>query len=173
MSRNWGGCEYQYVCDLIQTPNFSFQDYAQKENLSFDDLTNTMRPLLYASAVSCMSTGLMIGGGSNLAKFVYYKNVLSRREEAAAKRSGGDSASAIRRSALEKKIRQARNLDIRQVSGEMVHNGITKLEEDALVMEFATGVAMEQHYDLVAHDDLMAVRLFSTFPLATHLLMKI
>lgn len=144
------------MCDLIQTPHFSFQDYAQKENLSFDDLTNTMRPLLYASAVSCMSTGLMIAGGSNLAKFMYYKNVLSRREEATAKRNGGDNASTIRRNALEKKIRQTRNQDIRQVSGEMVHKGITKLEEDALVMEFATGVAMEQHYDLVAHDDLMA-----------------
>ncbi len=155
MSSNWNGCEYQYVCDLIQTPNFSFQDYAKRENLTFDDLTNTMQPLFYASAVSCMSTGLMIAGGSNLAKFMYYKNVLSRREEVTAKRNGGDNASAIRRNALEKKVRQTRNRDILEVSGEMVHKGVTKLEEDALVMEFATGVPMEQHYDLVAHDDIM------------------
>lgn len=155
MSSNWDGCEYQYVCDLIQTPNFSFQDYAKRENLTFDDLTNTMRPLFYASAVSCMSTGLMIAGGSNLAKFMYYKNVLSRREEVTAKRNGGDNASAIRRNALEKKVRQTRNKDILEVSGEIIHKGVTKLEEDALVMEFATGVPMEQHYDLVAHEDIM------------------
>eukprot|EP01046_Picozoa_sp_COSAG06_P011012 COSAG06_NODE_618_length_13744_cov_19.800220_4_plen_470_part_00 len=153
---NWDGCEYQYVCDLIQTPNFSFQNYAKTQNLSFGDLTNTMRPLFYASSVSCMSTGLMIAGGSNLAKFMYYKNVLSRREEATAKRQGGDSAGAIRRNALEKKVRQTRQKDIKEVSGEMVHNGVTKLEENALVMEFATGVPMEEHYDLVAHDDIMA-----------------
>jgi hypothetical protein len=141
---------------LIQTPNFSFQNYAKTQNLSFGDLINTMQPLFYASSVSCMSTGLMIAGGSNLAKFMYYKNVLSRREEATAKRQGGDSAGAIRRNALEKKVRQTRQKDIKEVSGEMVHNGVTKLEENALVMEFATGVPMEEHYDLVSHDDIMA-----------------
>ena len=154
--RNRYGCEYQYICDLLQVPDFSFEEYRMKENLSITDLINTMRPLFYASSVSCMSTGLMIAGGSNLAKFLYYKNVLSRREEVTAKRNGSDSSNAIRRNALEKKVRQTRNKDIREVSGEMVHNGVVKLEEDALVMEFATGVPMEEHYDLVAHDDIMA-----------------
>eukprot|EP01050_Picozoa_sp_SAG11_P021252 SAG11_NODE_3743_length_2254_cov_1.950812_3_plen_114_part_00 len=57
---------------------------------------------------------------------------------------------------LVKKVRKQRNGDIKEAAAMMHLQMITKLEEEALMWELATGVAMEQHYDLRAHDDILA-----------------
>eukprot|EP01049_Picozoa_sp_SAG25_P016189 SAG25_NODE_3606_length_1025_cov_1.028078_2_plen_77_part_00 len=62
-----------------------------------------LKPLLYAAAMSCLTTGLMIGGGSNLAKMAYHQTVLSRQEEIKANKDGTNTAEA-RQAALVKKV---------------------------------------------------------------------
>ena len=54
-----------------------------------------------------------------------------------------------------KKVRRTKVQDISEVSSRIQATAITTLEENALVMEFATGAPMEEHYDLVAHDDIV------------------
>ena len=54
-----------------------------------------------------------------------------------------------------KKVRRSQAQNISEVSSRIQATAITTLEENALVMEFATGVPMEEHYDLVAHDDII------------------
>jgi hypothetical protein len=41
------------------------------------------------------------------------------------------------------------------VAGTIQNNAFVDLEEQALIMELATGTPMELHYDLVAHDDTL------------------
>ena len=91
----------------------------------------------------------VISGGSNLAKFMYYKNIMSRKEELAALRNGGAAnMEAMRKDALVKRVRRQRAHDITVVAASMSQMAIVDLEEKALMMEFATAVAMERHYDL-------------------------
>lgn len=77
----------------------------------------------------------------------YYMTVLSRREEIAAAKATGNDAGSVRRDALTKKVRGQRQADIKAAALAMQRSKVTDLEEAALVMEFATGVSMEQHYE--------------------------
>jgi hypothetical protein len=155
---NWNGCEYEIVCEY--TPgdfavNFSLSEYASKLNIDQEQLTGKLKPMLYASAMSCLTSFTMLVGGSNLAKYAYYMTIMSRREEAAAARAGGNAAET-RHAALTKKVRGQRQADIKATAQALRVAAIKDLEENAAIMEFATGVSMEQHYDLTAHDDIVA-----------------
>lgn len=154
VDENWDSCHYQIVCDFVGQKDFSMSKYAAEENLLHDDLLRTLQPLFYACAMSCIMTCLLILGGSNLAKYLYYQNVLSRREEIAAMKNGEGTAD-IRRDALQKKVRRVREQDINATAAEMQEKAIIHLEEDALIKEFATGVPMEECYDLDRHDEIV------------------
>ena len=157
VERNWDGCEYQ-VCSLpggFGDADFSMSKYAASQGVSKEDLQGLMKPLFYSAGIANASTCLIILGGSNLAKIMYFKNVMSRKEEATALKSGQGQAE-VRKSALVKKVRRTREADIKEVQAEMQNSGIVKLEEDALMMEFATAIPMEEHYDLIEHDELIA-----------------
>lgn len=101
------------VCTLVGQGDFKFSEYAESNypGISQDDLGTVLRPVFYAAAVSTLTTAVIIVGGSNLAKFVYYRTVMSRKEEAAAQRAGQDG-SEMRDGALAQKVRQAREADI-------------------------------------------------------------
>ena len=43
-----------------------------------------------------------------------------------------------------KKVRRTREADIKNVQLEMQNSGVVALEESALMMEFATGIPMEE-----------------------------
>jgi hypothetical protein len=170
-------------CELIGAQGFSFQQYAEDENLSKEDLVSTLTPICYSCGVACTMTAGSIMGGSNLSKYMYHQNVMSRKEELKGLASG-ESPAEMRRDALTKKVRGQREGDIAMASGEMQKVRIDKLEEEAMMMEvrqpgtfvpmwpcraagttlcnatqthpqFATGVSMERHYNLVAHDDVV------------------
>ena len=47
------------------------------------------------------------------------------------------------------------NRAVNLVAGTIQNNAFVNLEEQALIMELATGTPMELHYDLVAHDDTL------------------
>lgn len=72
---------------------------------------------------------------------------MSRREEIAAAKAEGKDGGGVRRDALARKIRGQRQADIKAAALAMERAKITDLEETALIMEFATGVSMEQHYE--------------------------
>ena len=158
VASNWDGCEYEWACDY--TPwdygkNFSMAEYAGNMNINQEQLGQQLKPMLYAGAMSCLSSLLMLVGGSNLAKYAYYMTIMSRKEEIATAVKGGN-ASQARHEALTKKVRGQRQADIKAAAQAMRFSAIAELEENALIMEFATGVSMEQHYDLTAHDEIMA-----------------
>ena len=90
-----------------------------------------------------MMTCFIICGGSNLAKVLYFQNICSRKEEVAAMQAGGKQGE-VRKSALVKKVRRTREADIKNVQLEMQNSGVVALEESALMMEFATGIPMEE-----------------------------
>jgi hypothetical protein len=142
---DWGAC----VRSL-------YRQYAVEQNLSQDELANLISPMLYAGALSCMMTCLMIVGTSNLATVLYHQKVMTRKEELATLKSGGDPAAA-RAAALTKKVRRQKEQGLEQTADIMQSMAVIELEENALVMELATGSPMELHYDLVAHDEEMAV----------------
>ena len=146
---NWYNCSYQIVCDATGSPNFNLKD----AGFDKEGMEGMIRPMFYAGSMSCLSCLLMLVGGSNLAKYMYYQTILSRREEIAANKSGNDS---VRHQALKKKVRGQRQAEVAAAAAAMRHSKVVELEEAALVMEFATGVAMEQHYDLIAHDEIFA-----------------
>lgn len=86
----------------------TLQSYAAGMNLSKNDLIEVLTPVAYGCATAALMTAGVISGGSNLAKFMYYKNVLSRKEELAALRNGGaENMVAMRKDALVKKVRTA------------------------------------------------------------------
>jgi hypothetical protein len=87
---------------------------------------------------------------------VYYQTILSRREELAAAKASG-SPGGVRRDALAQKVRGQRQADIKSAALAMKQSKITELEETALVMEFATGVSMEQHYECVAPNHVLCI----------------
>jgi hypothetical protein len=155
VEENWGGCHYQLACSLVGRGDFSLSQYASDENLTREDLTRILQPLFYASGISCLMTCLLILGGSNLARYMYYQSVLSRQEEIAAMRNGEGTAD-IRRDALVTKVRRVREQDIEATAAEMREHAIIGLEEEALVQEFATGVPMEEIYDIVRHDAIVS-----------------
>jgi Ca2+-binding EF-hand superfamily protein len=110
ISDNWDGCKFPDVCDLVGKGNWSFAQYAQEQNMNKDDLEGFVQPMMYAGSLSCLATMGMLVGGSNLSKFLYYKNVMSRKEELAAEQGGEDKA-AVRQAALMKKVRKTRQGD--------------------------------------------------------------
>ena len=65
----------------------------------------------------CRTAGVIVGG-SNMAKFMYNQNVMSRKEEQAGKADGGTVAE-MRRDAMVKKVRGQREGDIKAVSASM------------------------------------------------------
>jgi hypothetical protein len=165
------------VCELVGSPDFSFAKYAEEENFSQQDVVDTITPVCYSCAVACTMCVSVIMGGSNGAwrsrsrarvvagsrtepvsptgaKYMYHQNVMSRQDEAAGQSSGKLTAD-MRRDAMTKKVRGQREGDIKAASAALMMVKIRVLEEAAMMMEFATGVPMEQHYDLVAHDDIM------------------
>ena len=162
VDNNWEGCEYP-VCTIPPgskdpwwgNADFSLSYWADKQGMSKEDLKALVQPLFYSAGIANMATCLTILGGSNLAKILYYRDVCSRKEETIALQSGQGQAE-VRKSALVKKVRRVREADIKEVQAEMQNSGIVHLEEDALMMEFATAIPMEEHYDLIAHDDLIA-----------------
>jgi hypothetical protein len=162
VDNNWEGCEYP-VCTIPPgskdpwwgNADFSLSNWADKQGMSKEDLKALVQPLFYSAGIANMATCLTILGGSNLAKILYYRDVCSRKEETIALQSGQGQAE-VRKSALVKKVRRVREADIKEVQAEMQNSGIVHLEEDALMMEFATAIPMEEHYDLIAHDDLIA-----------------
>lgn len=161
VTNNWEECQYPDVCPEWLVGNWapggtsSLKAYAADMNLSLTDLVDVLTPIAYGCATAALMTAGVISGGSNLAKFMYYKNVMSRKEEIAALRNGGtENVMAMRQDALVKKVRKQRDHDISAVASSMSSNVVTDLEEKALMMEFATAVAMERHYDLYAHDEM-------------------
>ena len=168
VENNWNGCEYPTLCQTLGKADFQLSEYADVEypGIGMVGFGMVLRPILYACAVSSLMTGVVVIGGSNLAKAVYYNTVMSRKEEVAAQKSGQNQAD-IRQNALVKKVRQTRDADITKITQEMQTNAVVELEERALVLELATGVPMEVHYDLVAHDDLM-LQVNKTANLARH-----
>eukprot|EP01052_Picozoa_sp_SAG31_P033704 SAG31_NODE_3845_length_3820_cov_14.896657_2_plen_383_part_00 len=159
---NWDRCEpinitstfNVSVCEIVGQPDFSFAKYAEENNYSLEDVKGSLEPICYSAGVACAMTAGVIVGGSNGSKFMYNQMVMSRKEELAGKAAGADTTK-MRRDALVKKVRGQREADIKEVSKSMHAVAINKLEETALMMEFATGVPMEQHYDLVAHDEIV------------------
>ena len=131
--------------------NFADVEYP---GMGIDDLGAVIRPMLYASAMSCCMSGLLIVGGSNLATYMYHRNVMSRKDELEAQKRG-EGTDTARQNALVKKVRNQKEHDIKSMQGEIVSVAVIQLEENALVLEFATGVPMEEHYDLFAHDNLL------------------
>jgi hypothetical protein len=53
-------------------------------------------------------------------------------------------------------VRKTKDTSIQETASAMQYGAIIELEEQALVMELATGTPMEIHYDLVAHDDALS-----------------
>jgi len=155
INENWEQCKYEQVCDLVGSSDFSFKQYANSNSMSKDDLELYMQPMMYAASISCLTSLCMVAGGSNLAKMLYHRTVMSRADEIASIQSGQDPAAA-RAAALTKKKRRTRQADISDISSRMQMSAITELEENALIMELATGSPMEEHYDLVAHDAAVA-----------------
>ena len=80
----------------------------------------------------------------------YYKTVISKREEVALAKANGNNTGGVRRDAFVKRVRGQRQADIQAAALAMQRSKITDLEETALVMEFVTGVSMEQHYECAA-----------------------
>lgn len=155
---NWDGCHYDVVCDYSPGDyalNYSLSEYATTHNINREQMVGKLKPMLYASAMSCLTSLIMLLGGSNLAKYAYYMTIMSRKEELAAA-AAGDTVTETRRDALTKKVRGQRQADIKAAARSMRVSAIKDLEESALIMEFATGVSMEQHFDLTAHDEIMA-----------------
>eukprot|EP01043_Picozoa_sp_COSAG02_P021702 COSAG02_NODE_1110_length_14511_cov_30.804122_1_plen_2917_part_00 len=158
VANNWNGCHYDFVCEYSPGDyalNYSLSEYATAHNINQEQMVGKLKPMLYASAMSCLTSLMMLLGGSNLAKYAYYMTIMSRREELAATAAGG-STTQSRHAALTKKVRGQRQADITAATRAMRASAIKELEEAALIMEFATGVSMEQHFDLAAHDEIMA-----------------
>lgn len=151
INSSWDGCQYQVVCEFTGAGNFSFAQYSSEQNMSKEDLAAYIAPMLYAGSMSCLTTVLMIVGGSNMSKRLYYQNVMTRKEELSA-RQAGDNPAEAREQALEKKVRRVRNAEIQGTAASVQAAALAQLEERALAMELATGTPMELHYDLAQHD---------------------
>ena len=69
VDQNWNGCQYQSVCELVGQGSWSMQEHAATLNVDRVGMEGILRPMLYASSVSCLSSLLLLAGGSTLAKY--------------------------------------------------------------------------------------------------------
>ena len=69
VDQNWNGCQYQSVCELVGEGSWSMKEHAATLNVDRVGMEGILRPLLYASSVSCLSSLLLLAGGSTLAKY--------------------------------------------------------------------------------------------------------
>jgi|EP01044_Picomonas_judraskeda_P000053 hypothetical protein len=69
VDQNWNGCYYPTVCELVGENDWSMQEYAATLNVDRVGMEGILRPMLYASSVSCLSCLVLLAGGSNFAKY--------------------------------------------------------------------------------------------------------
>jgi hypothetical protein len=69
IDQNWNGCYYRKVCELVGEDDWSMQEYAAALNVDRVGMEGILRPMLYASSVSCLSCLVLLAGGSNFAKY--------------------------------------------------------------------------------------------------------
>ena len=69
VDQNRNGCYYPTVCELVGENDWSMQEYAATLNVDRIDMEGILRPMLYASSVSCLSCLVLLAGGSNFAKY--------------------------------------------------------------------------------------------------------